>query len=159
MPNYLSVVPTADVATSGSANTLADHLRVNTVSRDVTIVKLDLVGKDAAATNMTGIELDLIRYGVSSTGGSAITPQRRNYDNAVATSLWFTGPTAGSTPAYQWGGGMMSAGQGGFVPIDPSDDGIFLNGSSIINGNCDVESQTEGTSGKNFKYTIGFVER
>ncbi len=56
MPFFYSTVPTADVATSASANTSVDHLRTLTVGRDAALVKLDLVGKGAAQSTITGIE-------------------------------------------------------------------------------------------------------
>ena len=158
MPFYYSISPTADVATSTSANTSVDHLRTLTVGRDAAITKLDLVGKGAAQSTITGIEVRLSRFTTASTVGSAITPAKRNPDFPAATLTAFTGPTIGTTETIQWAGGMMSSGQGGFVPIDPLDDAVFLNNGGGAGGNADLLSQTEGTAGLNFKYTVGTRE-
>lgn len=160
MPFYYRTSPTADVVTSASANTLVDHLRTLTVGRDVEFMKLDLLGKGAAQPTITGIEISLIRYTTASTVGSAIVPSPGNKDMPVATLTPFTGPTAGTTLIYQWNGGMMSSGQGGFQPIDPNmDDAIFCNNGGGAGGNLDLESQTEGTVALNFIYTLTHRER
>lgn len=159
MPFYYSVTPTADVATSASANTAVDHLRAATVAQQpAAISKLDLVGKGAAQSTITGIEIRLSRFGTASTVGTSITPQKRNPDFPAAQTTFFTGPTIGTTETIQWSGGMMSSGQGGFVPLDPFDDAISLNGNAGANGNLDLLSQTEGTAALNFHYTLGLRE-
>lgn len=159
MPFYFRTAPTADVATSASANTSVDHLRTLTVGRDCCITKLDLIGKGAAQSTITGIEVRVSRFATASTSGSAITPAKANPDSPAATLTAFTGPTIGSTETIQWAGGMMSSGQGGFQPIDPSmDDGIILANAGGANGNADVLSQSEGTAGLNFKYTLAHRE-
>lgn len=156
---YYSIIPTSDVATSATANTLVDHLRLLTVGNQAWVSKLDLVGKGAAQTSITGTEIDLIRYGTASTSGGAITPNPRVPTSPAATTTAFTGPTVGTTAKYQWSGGMMSSGQGGFVPLDPNDDAIELYSGGGTNGNVDLESQTEGTVALNLKYTLGMFER
>jgi hypothetical protein len=159
MPFYYSTVPTADVATSATANTTVDHLRTLTVGRDTAITKLDLVGKGAAQSTITGIEVRISRFTTTvSSVGTAITPVRRNPDFPAPTLTAFTGPTIGTPEAIIWAGGMMSSGQGGFVPIDPVDDAILLANGGGVNGNADVLSQSEGAVALNFKYTLGTRE-
>lgn len=159
MPFYYRTAPTADVTTSSSANTSVDHLRTLTVGRDVVVIKNDLIGKGAAQATITGIEGRLSRFSTASTVGSAITPAKANPDNPAATLTAFTGPTIGTTETIQWAGGMMSSGQGGFFTVDPmQDDGIVLVNGGGANGNLDLISQTEGTVGLNFKYTLAHRE-
>jgi hypothetical protein len=159
MPFFYATAPTSDVATSASANTTVDHLRTLTVAQQpANITKLDLVGKGAAQSTITGIEIRLSRFTTASTVGSAITPAKRNADQPAANLTAFTGPTIGTTETINWAGGMMSSGQGGFVPIDPGDDSIYLGANGGANGNLDLLSQTEGTAALNFKYTLGHRE-
>ena len=156
---YYSITPTADVTTSSSANTLVDELRILTVGNDFYLSRVDLVGKGQAQTSITGVQVDLIRYGTASTTGTAITPQPRNPRSAAAVTTPFTGPTAGTTLKYQWAGGMMSSGQGGFQAIDPLlQDAIYLVNGGGANGNLDLEDETEGTVALKYHYTILFNE-
>ena len=159
MPFYFATAPTADVATSASANTAVDHLRTLTVAQQAAAVtKLDLIGKGAAQSTITGIEIRLSRFTTPSTVGSGITPAKRNSDQPAANLTAFTGPTIGATETIQWSGGMMSSGQGGFTPLDPYDDAIYLVANGGANGNLDLLSQTEGTAALNFHYTLGHRE-
>jgi hypothetical protein len=152
---YYSIDPTADLTTSASANTLVDQLRILTVGNDFRITRVDLVGKGAAQANITGLEVDLIRYTTPSTVGAAIVPQPRNPRAAASVTTPLTGPTAGATLKYQWSGGMMSSGQGGFQAQDPLiKDAIYLPNGGGANGNIDLEDQTEGTVAMKYHYTI-----
>lgn len=117
-----------------------------------------MIGKGAAQSTITGLEVRISGWATASTAGSAITPAKRNPDFPAAKLTAFTGPTVGTTETIQWAGGMMSSGQGGFVPIDPLDDAHFLANGGGANGNADVISQTEGTVALNFKYTLGHRE-
>ncbi len=159
MPYFMSVVPTADVATSATANTSVDHLRALTVGKDAFLTSLALIGKGQAQTSITGIEVRISRFTTASTLGAAITPNPRDPNSPAAITTFFTGPTVGATEKIQWAGGMMSSGQGGFIPVNPDDDAIALANGGGANGNADMLSQTEGTLALNYKYTLGFLER
>lgn len=158
MPFYFSTIPTADVTTSGAANTAVDHLRALTVGRDAAITKLDLIGKGQGLATITGVEVRLSKFTTPSTVGSAIVPGKRNPDGPAATLTPFTGPTIGATENIAWSGGMMAAGQGGFVPLDAMDDAVTLPNAGGAAGNCDLLSQTEGTVALPFHYTLGHRE-
>jgi hypothetical protein len=156
---YFVIDPTADLTTSAVANTLVDELRTLTVGGDVQVVRVDLVGKGQAQTSITGIQLDLIRYTTPSTLGTAITPNPRKTTSAAVRLTAFTGPTAGATLTYQWSGGMMSSGQGGFQAVDPLlADAIYLANGGGANGNLDLEDETEGTVALKYHYAMLFNE-
>jgi hypothetical protein len=152
---YYSLDFIGDSTTSASANTLVDQLRILTVGNDCYVVRVDLVGKGAAQSTITGIEVDMIRYTTASTTGTAVAVQPRNPRAAAAVTTPFSLPTAGATLKYQWSGGMMSSGQGGFQAVDPLlQDAIYLVNGGGANGNLDLEDQTEGTAAMKYRYTV-----
>jgi hypothetical protein len=161
MPYYSVATPATpgDYTTSATANTLVDQMRLTTAANDAYLVRLDLVGKGQAQASITGIEADLIRYTTASTVGTTVVPNPRNPRAAAATTVAATLPTAGATLKYQWNGGMMSSGQGGFQAVDPLlQDAIYLVNGGGANGNCDIEDQTEGTVALKYHFTVLFNE-
>jgi hypothetical protein len=152
-----ATAPGANVATNATPNTLTDHLRTLTGSaRQAIITALLLQGKGAGLTALTGIAVQLNRYGTASTSGSAITPQLRQPSAPAAVLTAFTGPTRGTTPTLQLAVGMGAAGPGGWVARD-QDSGIALEAGGGAKGNLDLESITGGTS-LNFEYTLEHAE-
>ncbi len=161
MAYYYSVSPTADVATSATANTEVDHLRMASVAAAmVGVTAMYVGGKGAALTSVTGIELRLKRMNPASTVGTAITPSPRDVRALVAaSSTWFTAPTIGTAAALQLAIVCSSAGPGYWLAGDP-DNAIIANaGGGAANGNFDLLSLTQGTVALNLHYTIEFYER
>lgn len=145
--------PPANVATSGTANTDADHLRILTVSPRMAFVRaLYLKGKGAGLTAISGIEASLKRFATASTVGAAITPQPQDARGAAAVTTFFTGPTIGATPTIALSVSCGASGPSGWVAQD-RDDEIVLEGAGGANGNLDLISQS-GTISLNFGYSI-----
>lgn len=156
---YYNVSPTGDVATSATANTQVDHLRMLTVAnqRAVKIVGLYMTGKGAAQTSITGIEVTLERFATPSTVGTAITPAATETGYPAAALTAFTGPTIGATPTLQLSVGCMSSGVGGWTALNPA-HARTLQPNGGANGNLDLLSETQGTVALNFHYDLEFSE-
>lgn len=150
-----NIAPPAAVTTSGTANTDVDHLRLLTVAARMAWVKaLQLRGKGAALTTITGIEVMLKRFATASTAGSAITPIPRDLSGAVAArTTAFTGPTIGATPTIQLAIGCGATGPGGWTAPDV-DSYITLDAGGGANGNLDLISQTAGVVALAFGYDL-----
>lgn len=150
-----NIAPPAAVTTSASANTDVDHLRLLTVAARMAWVKgLQLRGKGAALTTITGIEVMLKRLATPSTVGSAITPIPRDLSGTVAARLTaFTGPTIGATPTIQLAIGCGATGPGGWIAPDV-DSYITLDANGGANGNLDLISQQAGVVALGFGYDI-----
>src|SRR5262244_395183 len=161
MPFVFSITPGAAQATSGSANTEVNHLRMITgTTRTCSINALYVMGKGAALTAISGIVYRLKRQSAASTVGSAITPKPRQGATAAVT-VASTGPTNGGagTSSYQLAIGSGAAGPGGWVAPNP-DSMVLLDAggsTSTENTNCDLLSAS-GTTGLFIDYTVEFQE-
>ncbi len=153
-------MPAADVTTNASANTNTDHLRAAVGSTTATYINaLYLWGRASAATNISNISAKLLRMSVASTGGSGITPAKRDQNSPAAVAVWSTGPSIGTpvaNPDIEIG--CLSAGAAYWMPYDP-DAAIYLTpAGSGAAGNIDLVSQGSASS-LPFRYSVELYER
>lgn len=146
--------PPASVSTSASANTDVDHLRLLTAAtRSAFIRAVKLIGKGAAATALTGIQVWLKQFGTASTAGSGITPAPDDRSMPAAILTAFTGPTIGTTATILKTMGCGIAGPGGWQAAERDEELTLLaNGGAA--GNADLISQTEGVVALKFSYEL-----
>lgn len=157
MPFVYHTGPAANVATSGTPNTEVDHIRFLTAAaKGAYIQAINLIGKGAGLTAISGIVARLYRYATASTVGSAITPRPRPGTQPAAVLTAFTAPTVGATPTLQVACGCGAAGPGGWIARD-DDSKVQLDAGGGANGNADLLSAS-GTASLNFEYGIEHSE-
>lgn len=87
-----------NLTTNGSANTESEAYFIKPGStRSIGIRRLDIGGKAAGLTALSGIVARMMQWGTASTSGTSITPRPRDAGMPAAAATAASRPTAGST--------------------------------------------------------------
>ncbi len=87
-----------NLTTNGSANTETETFFVKAGSgRNVGVQKVDVQGKGAGLTAISGIAFRLNKWSTASTAGTSVTPAPRDPGMQAAKATAATRPTSGST--------------------------------------------------------------
>lgn len=93
-----SLATAANTATSGSANTEVEVFFVKAGStRSTGLYAIDVGGKGAGLTALSGIGFRLIRWATAATAGTSLTPQPNDPGAQAYTGTSASAPTAGTT--------------------------------------------------------------
>lgn len=114
----LALATSGNLTTSGTANTEVDAFFVKAgSSRPVWLRAINLIGKGAGLTALSGIAMRIAKFATASTAGTAITPQPTDGARAaVHTSA--SRPTVGTTRTNHMSLGCGAAGPGGWAALD-----------------------------------------
>jgi hypothetical protein len=136
------------VTTNGAANTLSTHLRFLSVANQMVATIMGLYGAARFGT-AGGSLLQLIRGGAAGSGGTALTPAKRNPNSRACDLTAFhdgTAITAGTTPVVQHSVGVaQTGGMGGWVALE-RDHGFSMLPNGGANGNAEVASKANSAS-------------
>ncbi len=159
MPFFYGVVPAVNFTTSGTANTEVDALFIKPGTRDVSIQTVNVIGKGAGLTAISGIAQRIKKWtSTASSGGSAITPSPR--DPGAQASKATAGQASGGVtpgtggPVYQCSFGSGAASPGFWNAYLP-DQVITLEGSA--NQSMDVFN-ISGTISLVFELSVDIFE-
>ena len=108
-----------NLTTNSSANTETDAFFIKPGARNCSLLSVQLIGKGAGLTSISGIVQRYVKFGTASTSGTTITPSPVDPGLQVATCTSASRPTAGSTRTNHHVSGMGAAGPGGFVAENP----------------------------------------
>jgi hypothetical protein len=158
---YTSATKTvADVfATSASAGTEIDALFVKPGARNVMARLLQVLGRGAGLTALSGIAFHLKRWtSTASSGGTAITPEPHD-PGAQAATASAGGASAGVTsgtggPVFVGMAGCGAAGPGGWAAQD-ADSANVVQGAATQTLDVFVES---GTASLNYECALDHAE-
>jgi len=135
MPFIYGVVPAVNFTTSATPNTEIDALFVKPGARTMAITHIQMQGKGAQLTSLSGIIQRLKRYfTTASAGGSAVTPAPRSQLAPAATSsagqasAGVTPGTGGPTP--QLIVGCSATGPGSWDSLNNNDVAPEIDGSA-----------------------------
>lgn len=93
-----SLATAGNLTTSGTGNTETETVFVKPGStRSVGLRALDIGGKGAGLTALSGIVARIIQWGTASTVGTAITPRPRDAGMPAAAATAASRPTSGTT--------------------------------------------------------------
>ena|SRR3990167_5568898 len=110
-----SLATAANTATSGSANTEVEVFFIKAgATRSSSLYAIDVIGKGAGLTALSGIGFRLIRWATASTAGTSLTPQPQDPGAQAYTGTSASAPTAGTTRTNRAVFGCGAAGPGGW---------------------------------------------
>lgn len=146
-------------STSGTVNTEIDALFVKPGTRNIWVRLLQVLGRGAGLTALSGIAFHLKRWSTTaSSGGTAITPGPHDSGaqaataTAAAASAGVTSGTGG--PVIEGLAGCGAAGPGGWSAQD-LDSAITIAGSATQS--CDVFVES-GTASLNYECALDHAE-
>ncbi len=144
-----------NLTTNGSANTETETFFVKAGSgRNVGVQKVDVQGKGAGLTAISGIAFRLNKWSTASTAGTSVTPAPRDPGMQAAKATAATRPTSGSTRTIGPVFGCGAAGPGGWVAETP--DAILY---MEAGGAQSISMQdVSGTVSLNFEFSATIVE-
>ena len=149
----------AVAASSGTANTDADALRILTVSpRPCNITRL-ILGNTGAAAQDNQVLVQLQRMSTASTVGAAIVPMPHDPGAQAAVTTPLTAPTIGTKNAN---GAALHLGFNSRALVQwvalNADEAIFLATAGGANGNIDLINQQAAGTAVNIRYNLTFWE-
>lgn len=151
----------ANITTNATPATTNDFffIKPGAAGRAVTLVKVDLIGKGAALTSISGIAIRVEKwFTTASSGGTGITPSPKDPGmqaskaTAGASATTVTSGTGGPTLMGSFGCG--AAGPGGWVARN-QDDGYLLEAGA--NQSLDLFN-VSGTASLNFEAAADIQE-
>lgn len=135
MPFVYGVVPGVNFTTNAVANTEIDALFIKPGTRNTNLISINLQGKGANLTSLSGIIQRVKKWTTtSSVGGTAITPSPRD-PGAQAAKSTAGQATAGVTsgtggPVLQLVVGCSASGPGSWSWLNNPDAAVTLEGSA-----------------------------
>lgn len=158
MPFVYSCTPTANLTSSGSANTELANMAFRQATRGVDINAFWAIGKGAGLTALSGIAFRARRWTTVGSSGNSLTPAPRRIGTTASTTVVDsngTAITAGTVSgAYVLSFGCGAAGPGGWTARDP-DSAIHIEGTSA--DEVAVYS-VSGTTSLNFELSAEIAE-
>lgn len=160
---FVYTVPTKAVAenftTNGTANTETDAMFVKPGTRNIAVTLLQVMGKGAGLTALSGIAFRLKRYPTTAAaGGTAVTPSPKDpgaQASKATAGAASAGVTVGTgTPLFVAVCGCGAAGPGGWSARDADSAGI-VEGSA--NQSIDL-FPSSGTVSLNYEAALEFQE-
>lgn len=142
-----SLATAGNFTTNGSANTETDTWFFKAGTRNSALQSVQMLGKGAGLTSISGIVGRVVRYGTASTSGTSVTPTPKDPGMQAAKSTAATLPTAGSTRTNRLIFGCGAAGPGGWVTPNP-DSVELMEGSGAFS--IDLQNAS-GTVSLNFE--------
>jgi hypothetical protein len=133
---YSSSLATAgNLTTNGSANTETDTFFLKAGVRNAFLQSVQIGGKGAGLTAISGIVERIIRWGTASTAGTGITPTPKDAGMQTAKATAASRPTSGTTRTNRIIIICGAAGPGGWVAENPdSMEGLEGGGALSIDG-------------------------
>jgi hypothetical protein len=149
-----------DFTTNGTPSTETDHMFLKPGTRNIGLQLINVIGKGAALTALTGIAFRLKKWTTTAAaGGTSQTPtpkdpgaQAAKLTNGLSASAGVTAGTGG--PTFIGGCGCGGAGPGGWAAANP-DSLPSLEGSATQS--IDLFSSS-GTASMKFEFTAEVVE-
>lgn len=155
MAYSIAIATAANSATSGTPNTEVGVFFVKPGStRTVSFYAIDVIGKGAGLTSLSGIGFRFRRYGTASTSGTAITPTPKDAGMQAAVATAASAPTVGSTITHRAIFGCSATGPGGWWAKNPDDMEVVPAGNAA---SLDLIS-VSGTASLNFEFSGAFQE-
>ena len=111
----LTLATAGNTTTNGTANTENETFFVKPGVRNVVLQAMQVIGKGAGLTSISGIVHRIIRWGTASTSGTGITPAPKDPGNQAAKCTAASGPTAGTTRLNKEIFGCGAAGPGAWT--------------------------------------------
>jgi len=149
-----SLATAGNLTTNGSANTETEAFFVKAGTRNVSLLSVQLGGKGAGLTAISGIVARFIKFATASTAGTAITPSPVDPGAQAAKSTSASRATAGSTRTNHHTAVCGAAGPGGFVAENP--DAMMTNEGSSA-GSIDM-MDASGTVSLNYEFSYKIME-
>lgn len=143
-----------NLTTNATPNTETDAFFVKSGTRNVGLLSVQLGGKGAGLTAISGIVQRYIKWGTASTAGTGITPQPVDPGAQAAKATSASRPTAGTTRTNHHTAVCGAAGPGGFVCENP-DAMMTLEGSAA--NSIDAEDAS-GTASLAYEFSYKIQE-
>lgn len=154
MTYHSSLATAGNSTTSGSTNTEVDMAFLKAGSTlGFAVMALDLIGKGAGLTALTGIGIRARRYGTASTAGTGFTPQPADAGMQAAVTTGASLPTAGSTVTERFRTGCGATTGGGWW-AKTDDEKIRVRATAM---SFDILS-VSGTASMNFEWSLTHEE-
>lgn len=152
---YTSSLATAgNLTTNGSANTETDAFFLKAGVRNAALQAVNLIGKAAGLTSISGIVMRMIKWGTASTAGVAMTPTPKDPGMQAAKATAASRPTSGTTRVNRGIFGCGAAGPGGWVAPNPDSVELLEGGGALSIDGMDAS----GTVSLNYEFSIEHQE-
>jgi hypothetical protein len=137
MPVYTSSLGTAGPTTGNAANTESPGTwslkpPLTSPTRNIYLERMDVIGRAAALTTISGIAFRILSFTTASTSGTGFTPTSVDVTaNETATAAGVSGQTVSSTGRKQHAiFGCGAAGPGGYVAAAPDKRVVITPGTT-----------------------------
>jgi hypothetical protein len=151
----ISPATAGNLTTNGTPATETDAFFVKAGSgRDCQLQKIDVVGKGAGLTSLSGIAFRLCKFSTASTSGTGMTPAPTDVGAQAAKCTSASRPTAGSTRTNRAVFGCGAAGPGGWIPARPEAAETLEAGFA---GSIDM-MDISGTASLVYEFSAGIAE-
>lgn len=93
----VSLATPGNLTTNGTTNVETDTFSIKSGARDVYLKSLEFGGKANAATTLSGIAVRMFKLATASTGGTGMTPSKKDPGAQTAKAVCLSRPAIGAT--------------------------------------------------------------
>jgi hypothetical protein len=149
-----SLATAGNLTTNGTPNTETDAFFLKAGVRNAALQSVQLIGKGAGLTAISGIVMRIVKFGTASTAGTGITPTPKDPGMQAAKATSASRPTAGSTRVNRIITGCGAAGHGGWVAPNPDSMELLEGGGALSIDGMDAS----GTASLTYEFSFEFQE-
>lgn len=150
----LSLATAGNLTTNATPNTETDAFFVKAGVRNVALQSLQMLGKGAGLTAISGIIMRIIKFTTASTAGTGMTPTPKDPGMQAAKATAASRPTAGSTRVNRIITGCGAAGPGGWVAPNPDSVEMLEGGGGLSIDGMDAS----GTASLAYEFSLEIQE-